>query len=135
MLSKKDFQLFKDNYNDLRDTFDMLSSMGDVLQHILSGQLDEIPEKYPFLDQDEVKDLMNSAQQILKCIVYNLSCKKENESVTDSEMQLAIMYVESIDLLLKKLKPADWQNISSRYNDMVFLLLEIIKQLKDEQDD
>ena len=44
------------------------------------------------------------------------------------------MYVKSIDLLIKKLKPDDWKGISNRYNDMLFLILEIAKQNFEEDD-
>lgn len=132
MLSKEEFQLLSDNYDDLRQIFDTLSTVGDAMQYIITGNSDEMPSQYMYID--DLPGRVKDTKALLSTIVNNLPGKDSKKPVTQVEMELVIMYVKSIDLLIKKLKPDDWKGISNRYNDMLFLILEIAKQNFEEDD-
>ena len=59
MLSKEEFQLLSDNYDDLRQIFDTLSTVGDAMQYIITGNSDEMPSQYMYIMifLDELKTL------------------------------------------------------------------------------
>lgn len=130
MLCREEFQLLSDNYDDLREIFDSLSMMGNAIQYMLTDKLSSLPSQYHYIDN--LKERIQDAKSLLTAIVKNISGKSENEEITPTEMQLVVMYVKTIDLLLKKLKPEEWKGISNRYNDILFLLLEIAKQNSEE---
>lgn len=132
VLSKEEFQLLSDNYDDLRQIFDTLSTVGDAMQYIITGNSDEMPSQYMYID--DLPGRVKDTKALLSTIVNNLPGKDSKKPVTQVEMELVIMYVKSIDLLIKKLKPDDWKGISNRYNDMLFLILEIAKQNFEEDD-
>lgn len=132
VLSKEEFQLLSDNYDDLRQIFDTLSTVGDAMQYIITGNSDEMPSQYMYID--DLPGRVKDTKALLSTIVNNLPGKNSEKPVTQVEMELVIMYVKSIDLLIKKLKPDDWKGISNRYNDMLFLILEIAKQNFEEDD-
>ena len=132
VLSKEEFQLLSDNYDDLRQIFDTLSTVGDAMQYIITGNSDEMPSQYMYID--DLPGRVKDTKALLSTIVNNLPGKDPEKPVTQVEMELVIMYVKSIDLLIKKLKPDDWKGISNRYNDMLFLILEIAKQNFEEDD-
>ena len=58
VLSKEEFQLLSDNYDDLRQIFDTLSTVGDAMQYIITGNSDEMPSQYMYIDDlpGRVKD-------------------------------------------------------------------------------
>lgn len=132
VLSKEEFQLLSDNYDDLRKIFDTLSTVGDAMQYIITGNSDEMPSQYMYID--DLPGRVKDTKVLLSTIVNNLPGKDSKKPVTQVELELVIMYVKSIDLLIKKLKPDDWKGISNRYNDMLFLILEIAKQNFEEDD-